>query len=65
MIKINPDRLWSRIEALSRFTDPAKPWTRRAFGAEFAQGRAWLEAEFKAAGLFVALDAGGRVTNQH
>jgi N-carbamoyl-L-amino-acid hydrolase len=64
MIKINPDRLWSRIEALSRFTDPSKPWTRRAFGAEFAQGRAWLEAEFKAAGLSVALDAGGNLVGR-
>ena len=39
------------MEALSRFTDPAKPWTRRAFDNQFAQGRAWLEEEFKAAGL--------------
>jgi N-carbamoyl-L-amino-acid hydrolase len=39
MITINADRLWSRIEALSRFTDPARPWTRRAFDVQFAQGR--------------------------
>src|SRR5580698_7035448 len=30
MITINSDRLWSRLETLSRFTDAAKPWTRRA-----------------------------------
>ena len=53
MITVNSDRLWSRIETLSRFTDPAKPWTRRAFDLQFAQGRAWLEEEFKAAGLAV------------
>lgn len=61
MIEINSDRLWSRIEALSRITDPAKPWTRRAFDSLFVQGRAWLEREFKAAGLSVTIDAGGNL----
>jgi beta-ureidopropionase / N-carbamoyl-L-amino-acid hydrolase len=61
MVTINSDRLWSRIEALSRFTDPSKPWTRRAFDAQFAQGRAWLAEEFKAAGLSVGVDAGGNL----
>jgi beta-ureidopropionase / N-carbamoyl-L-amino-acid hydrolase len=64
MIEINSDRLWSRIEALSRITDPAKPWTRRAFGAHFAQGRAWLEAEFKTAGLSVEIDPGGNLVGR-
>lgn len=49
------------MEALSRFTDPARPWTRRAFDGQFAQGRAWLEEEFKAAGLAVEVDAGGNL----
>jgi N-carbamoyl-L-amino-acid hydrolase len=61
MIEINGDRLWSRMEALSRFTDPARPWTRRAFDAHFARGREWLATEFKAAGLSVAIDAGGNL----
>jgi beta-ureidopropionase / N-carbamoyl-L-amino-acid hydrolase len=61
MITINADRLWSRIEALSRFTDPDKPWTRRAFDSRFAQGREWLEQEFKGAGLSVEIDAGGNL----
>jgi beta-ureidopropionase / N-carbamoyl-L-amino-acid hydrolase len=61
MITINSDRLWRRIELLSRFTDPARPWTRRAFDSQFAQGRAWLEQEFKAAGLSVEVDAGGNL----
>jgi N-carbamoyl-L-amino-acid hydrolase len=61
MITINSDRLWSRMETLSRFTDPARPWTRRAFDNQFAQGRAWLEEEFKAAGLAVEVDAGGNL----
>ena len=61
MITINADRLWNRIEALSRFTDPSKPWTRRAFDVQFAHGRAWLENEFKEAGLSVEVDAGGNL----
>jgi N-carbamoyl-L-amino-acid hydrolase len=61
MITINSDRLWSRMEALSRFTDPARPWTRRAFDNQFAQGREWLKEEFKAAGLAVEVDAGGNL----
>ena len=61
MITVNSDRLWRRIEALSRFTDPAKPWTRRAFDSQFAQGRAWLAEEFKAAGLAVQVDVGGNL----
>jgi len=64
MIKINSDRLWSRIEALSRITDPAKPWTRRAFDAQFSQGRAWLEREFKSAGLSVTIDEGGNLVGR-
>jgi beta-ureidopropionase / N-carbamoyl-L-amino-acid hydrolase len=61
MIEINSDRLWNRIEALSRITDPAKPWTRRAFDPQFTQGRAWLEREFEAAGLRTTIDEGGNL----
>ncbi len=61
MITINSDRLWNRIETLSRFTDPARPWTRRAFDVQFARGRAWLAEEFNSAGLSVEVDAGGNL----
>jgi beta-ureidopropionase / N-carbamoyl-L-amino-acid hydrolase len=61
MITVNSDRLWSRIETLSRFTDPAKPWTRRAFDSQFARGRAWIAEEFKGAGLAVEVDVGGNL----
>jgi beta-ureidopropionase / N-carbamoyl-L-amino-acid hydrolase len=60
-IEINANRLWKRIEVLSRITDPAKPWTRRSFDDNFAKGRIWLETEFKAAGLSVAVDSGGNL----
>jgi beta-ureidopropionase / N-carbamoyl-L-amino-acid hydrolase len=62
--EINPGRLWSRIEALSCITDPAKPWTRRSFDSNFTKGRTWLEAQFKAAGLSVAIDAGGNLVGR-
>jgi len=61
MVAINADRLWGRIEALSRFTDPAAPWTRRSFDHQFSCGRAWLEQEFQSAGLTVSMDAGGNL----
>ena len=61
MITINSDRLWSRLEALSRFTDPSRPWTRRAFQDDFVRGRAWLRKEFETAGLNTSIDAGGNL----
>ncbi len=61
MISINSNRLWSRIEALSRFTDLQRPWTRRAFQDDFVRGRIWLKHEFEAAGLSTSIDAGGNL----
>ncbi len=54
-------RLWARLESLSRLTDPDRPWTRRSFTSRFLEGRAWLAAEFRAAGLETAIDAGGNL----
>jgi len=58
---LNADRLWSRVEALSRFTLPDVPWTRRAFSPLFDDARAWLRGQFEAAGLATRLDAGGNL----
>lgn len=58
---IDQDRLWRRIEALSRITDPERPWTRRSFTPRFLEGRDWLAAEFRAAGLETELDAAGNL----
>jgi N-carbamoyl-L-amino-acid hydrolase len=58
---INADRLWQRVEALSQFTLPDAPWTRRAFSPLFTEARAWLREQFAAAGLAVELDAGGNL----
>ncbi|MCO5089966.1 Zn-dependent hydrolase [Bosea sp. (in: a-proteobacteria)] len=58
---IDQDRLWRRIETLSRITDPERPWTRRSFTPRFLEGRAWLAAEFRAAGLETEIDAAGNL----
>src|SRR5690606_8689202 len=61
MPALNPTRLWDRVDALAQYTVPGQPWTRRAFSDLFLQGRAWLRAEFEAAGLTVHLDAAGNL----
>lgn len=58
---INQDRLWGRIEALSRITDPDRPWTRRSFTPRFLEGRAWLAEQFRAVGLTTEIDAAGNL----
>ncbi|SAI40152.1 allantoate amidohydrolase [Bordetella ansorpii] len=61
---LNADRLWSRVETLSRHTLPDVPWTRRAFSPQFLAARQWLQGEFAAAGLAVTLDAGGNLVGR-
>lgn len=58
---IDPDRLWGDVEALSRLTDPDRPFTRRAFTDRFLEGRAWLRSRFEQAGLAVSLDPAGNL----
>lgn len=58
---IDQDRLWGRIEALSRITEPDRPWTRRSFTPRFLEGRAWLAEQFRAVGLETSIDAGGNL----
>jgi N-carbamoyl-L-amino-acid hydrolase len=60
-MEINADRLWRRIEDLSRITEPGRPWTRRSFSPLFLEGRRWLAGEFRAAGLEPVIDAGGNL----
>lgn len=61
---LNADRLWSRVEDLSKLTLPNLPWTRRAFSDLFLQGRELLKAQFAAAGLTVSLDAAGNLVGR-
>ncbi|PWV38290.1 Zn-dependent hydrolase, partial [Achromobacter xylosoxidans] len=58
---LNAERLWQRVETLSRYTLPDQPWTRRAFSPLFLEARDWLRGEFEAAGLATRLDAGGNL----
>ena len=58
---LNAERLWARVETLSRYTLPDQPWTRRAFSPLFLEARDWLRGEFEAAGLATRLDAGGNL----
>lgn len=54
-------RIAADLEALAALTEPDRPWTRRAFSPMFLEGRAWLEARMKAAGLETRIDAGGNL----
>ncbi|MFC6575152.1 Zn-dependent hydrolase [Pseudomonas brassicacearum] len=63
-LELNIERLWNRVNALSAFTLPNVPWTRRAFSPEFERARQWLRSEFELAGLTVTLDAGGNLIGQ-
>lgn len=63
-MSIDAERLWRRIEALSKITDPDRPWTRRSFTPRFLEGRKWLAAEFRAAGLETTIDAGGNLVGR-
>lgn len=58
---LNAERLWARVETLSKLTLPDVAWTRRAFSPLFSEARQWLRQEFAAAGLTVRQDAGGNL----
>lgn len=61
---LNADRLWARVEALSKMTRPDAPWTRRAFSPLFLEAREWLRGQFLEAGLSARLDAGGNLVGR-
>jgi N-carbamoyl-L-amino-acid hydrolase len=63
-VVIDADRLWGRIEVLSRITDPDRPWTRRSFSPLFLKGREWLAGEFRASGLEASVDASGNLVGR-
>src|SRR5690625_4778334 len=61
---INAARLTDRIACLAEFTEPDRPYTRRAFTDLYVEGREWLAAEFRAASLKVRLDAGANLIGE-
>ncbi|PCK85875.1 Zn-dependent hydrolase [Rhizobium sophoriradicis] len=58
---VNANRIAEDIEALAEITEPGHPWTRRAFSPLFREGRSYLEARMKAAGLETRIDAAGNL----
>lgn len=61
MQALSSQRLWQRLESLSTFTDPERPWTRRAFSPRFMASRQWLTEQMQQAGLSVRIDSGGNL----
>ncbi|MGO7872817.1 Zn-dependent hydrolase [Rhizobium leguminosarum] len=60
-LPVNASRIAEDIEALAGITEPGHPWTRRAFSPLFLDGRAYIEARMKAAGLETRIDAAGNL----
>jgi len=53
------------LETLAGFTEAGfAGWTRRAFSPAFIEGRAWLAAQMRAAGLTAAIDAAGNLVGR-
>ena len=50
-LPVNAARIAEDIDALVRLTEPGPPWTRRVFSPLFLEGRAYIEARMRAAGL--------------
>lgn len=62
--RIDGTRLWDDLMTLGEITEPGRPYTRRSFSAEFAEGRTWLAERFRNAGLAVRIDAGGNLVGR-
>jgi beta-ureidopropionase / N-carbamoyl-L-amino-acid hydrolase len=57
----NSDRLQRDWESLCRFTEPGRPYTRRAFTDLFLEARTWLRSRMEEAGLTVRIDEAGNL----
>lgn len=62
--RVDEGRVARRIERLAEFTEPGRPYTRRAFTDTYLEARAWLQEEFRAAGLEPEVDAGGNLVGR-
>lgn len=60
-IQVNSNRIWQRIETLSKLTEADQPWTRVAFSDLHQQCRQWLKYEMEEIGLVVRVDDGGNM----
>lgn len=59
--RIDAERLWADVTALSGITEPDAPWTRRSFTPRFDEGRDWVRRRMEAGGLAVSIDAAGNM----
>ncbi len=62
--RISSTRLWGDLMALGEIVEPGQPYTRRSFSAKFVEGREWLAARFRDAGMSVRIDAGGNLVGR-
>lgn len=61
-LPVDEARIRRRIHRLAEFTEPDRPYTRRAFTDLYLKARDWLAEEFRSADLEPAIDAGGNLT---
>lgn len=61
---VDPSRIQARIERLADFTEPERPYTRRAFTELYLRARDWLVEEFRVAGLEPGVDAAGNLVGR-
>lgn len=59
--RINIKRLAEDLDTMASLTEPERPYTRRAFTDVYLEGRRWLAARMRDAGLKVFIDAGGNL----
>jgi N-carbamoyl-L-amino-acid hydrolase len=64
-IRLSSDRIWAGVEALSKITDPDRPFTRRAFSDAYKRGRTWLQETFSTVGLSPRVDTAGNLIGRH
>jgi N-carbamoyl-L-amino-acid hydrolase len=62
--RVDAGTLWSDLMALGAITDPARPYTRRAFSPMFLDGRTWLTERMRDAGLTTRIDAAGNLVGR-
>ena len=60
-LNINRDRIDADLKHIAEFTDPALPYTRRAFSPYYEAAREWLAGRFRDAGLDTRVDPAGNL----
>ncbi|MBW0004489.1 MAG: M20/M25/M40 family metallo-hydrolase, partial [Hyphomicrobiales bacterium] len=58
---VDGGRIWADIMALAKLTDPDAAYTRRSFSKLFLDGREWVTARLREAGLEARVDAAGNL----